>query len=111
MNDSKCCEAKISVGAIYATCNLSNFSSLLFTVMYEAVAATAVLPDPTSPSRRRDIGYVRAISDKIVSIDFVCELVGEKGKRFKNSCTSLSFTGILKDLFFRYSILSCCRSS
>ena len=47
----KCCSARISVGAINAT--LKPLSSAINAVQ----AATAVLPDPTSPCNKRRIGW------------------------------------------------------
>src|SRR3989344_4956688 len=49
-NSLKCWRARISVGAIYATWPPA------FIVSQLAATATAVLPEPTSPSRSRAIG-------------------------------------------------------
>src|SRR3989338_1953195 len=72
MKDSKCCSAKISVGAMYATCKLPNFllGGAVVTAAKLTVAATAVLPEPTSPSRSRDIGWPVLKSLSIAPMDF-----------------------------------------
>src|SRR3989338_1996372 len=63
MKLSKCCLARISVGAMYATWRFPNCSLLAspsggreVATAYAVVAATAVLPLPTSPSRSLGIG-------------------------------------------------------
>ncbi|CUI32654.1 Uncharacterised protein [Achromobacter xylosoxidans] len=55
----KCCSARISVGAINATCAPPAMA------WAAAMAATTVLPLPTSPCSRRCIGYGRARSAEI----------------------------------------------
>ena len=58
VNVLKCCFARISVGTMYATCSRPNawpFGRLV-TTAYAVAAATAVFPEPTSPSKRRYIG-------------------------------------------------------
>ncbi len=56
-----CCRARISVGAISAPCHPAR------TAEASATAATAVLPLPTSPWRRRRIGRSEARSAVIAS--------------------------------------------
>src|SRR3990167_1324548 len=60
---------------------------------YAVVAATAVLPLPTSPSRRRDIGCLPLKSVSMSSMDFFWALVSGKGNReVKASICFLSVT-------------------
>ncbi len=60
----KCCLAKISVGAIKAVC------WLVLATFKAAIAATTVLPEPTSPSKSRFIGFGFSRSFSICQADF-----------------------------------------
>ena len=69
-----CCSARISVGAIKATC-------LPFSMAHSAAnAATSVLPEPTSPWIKRIIGAFFRKSVSISATTRFCALVGENGK-------------------------------
>ena len=58
----KCCSARISVGAMNATWRLFSIATSA------AISATIVFPDPTSPCRRRFIGFGSFMSPTISAI-------------------------------------------
>ena len=58
----KCCSARISVGAMNATCRPFSIATS------EAISATMVLPAPTSPCNSRFIGCGRCMSVTISRI-------------------------------------------
>ncbi len=78
----KCCLARISVGHMYATwrwplpiVSFDVLFSLVFfalevMIAYAVAPATAVLPEPTSPSSRRDIGLSDMKSFKMAKMAF-----------------------------------------
>ena len=71
--EAKCCSARTSVGATSAPwCPLS-------TTRASAASATTVLPEPTSPCRRRCIGEGRARSASMAPIAARWEPVSAKG--------------------------------
>ena len=74
----KCCSARISVGAISAT--LKPLSSAI----NAAHAATAVLPEPTSPCNKRRIGCLPPMSARISLKTFVCAAVSLKPSCARN---------------------------
>ena len=86
MKDWKCCCAKISVGAMYATCNvpLCRFGGREFTTAWAEVAATSVLPLPTSPSSNLAIGCGLEKLSKMSLIARFCAEVGENGMVERN---------------------------
>ena len=75
----KCCRAKISVGAIKAICDPDSAAYA------QAIAATKVLPEPTSPCNNRVMRFGELISFFISSKTLYCELVGTKFTTFTNS--------------------------
>ena len=75
-NSLKCWWVKISVGAIIVVWKL------FFAAAKETIIATIVLPDPTSPSKRRFIGFSFSKSFTICQTAFLWASVKLKGRFF-----------------------------
>ena len=80
--ERKCCSARISVGAIMALCQP------LCQASQAQAAATAVLPEPTSPWTSRFMGRPEAMSAAASSTVRRWAPVKEKGSRDKNGAKS-----------------------
>ena len=74
----QCCSARISVGAMNATCRPLSIACSA------ASAATIVLPEPTSPCRRRCIGMARFRSWLISRHTRSCARVSVNGTRSRS---------------------------
>src|SRR3989344_722036 len=79
--------------------------------VYAVSAATIVLPEPTSPSKRRDIGLVLDASAKIWSMAFFWADVRPNGRPDMNFWIKLGSAEIEPAFSFSRSILFFWRSS
>ena len=77
-----CCSARSSVGAMRATWHPADIA------LMAALAATRVLPEPTSPWTRRIIGWAFLRSAAISPETLSCALVGVKGSEARNFSSS-----------------------
>ena len=82
----RCCSASTSVGAMTADCK--PFAAAVYT----SAAATAVLPEPTSPCKRRFIGSPERISATASRTARLCAFVMVKGRCAAKSCVSSRVT-------------------
>ena len=85
----KCCSARISVGAMKATCRPFSIATSA------AISATIVLPDPTSPCSSRFIGCGRCMSVTISRITVFWSPVSLNGRirRTASRMSSVTTTG------------------